>query len=155
VGLRCRNPLMHLSQLKTRAIPLICSQSGQELCRPWYIFHGIFIETPSTICFQIFKGIARVFNWRKWLGGIIHLKPTTGCQISTLIFEKKSKWARTLPSLIYFSWDIYRDPLHNFFSNINVDIWHPTVGLRCIIVPRHSMKNISKTAKFLPTLGLS
>jgi hypothetical protein len=40
-------------------------------------------------------------------------------------------------ALIYFSWDIYRDPLHNLFSNIKVDIWHPAVGLRCIISPRY------------------
>jgi hypothetical protein len=26
-------------------------------------------------------------------------------------FDVNPKWARTLPSLIYFSWDIYRDPL--------------------------------------------
>jgi hypothetical protein len=33
------------------------------------------------------------------------------------------KRARTLPSLIYFSWDIYKDPtLQNLFSNIKVDI---------------------------------
>jgi hypothetical protein len=25
-------------------------------------------------------------------------------------FDGQPKWARTLPSLIYFSWDIYRDP---------------------------------------------
>jgi hypothetical protein len=25
-------------------------------------------------------------------------------------FDLNSKWSRTLPSLIYFSWDIYRDP---------------------------------------------
>jgi hypothetical protein len=58
------------------------------------------------------------------LGGIMHLKPTAGCQISILIFEKKSlksvkdpgntfnispKWARTLPSLINFH-GIFRDP---------------------------------------------
>jgi hypothetical protein len=28
-------------------------------------------------------------------------------------FNLRSKWARTLPSLIYFSWDIYRDPPSN------------------------------------------
>jgi hypothetical protein len=49
------------------------TQRGQERCRPWYIFQGIFIETP----------------------------------------------------------------LHNLFSNIKVDIWHPAVGLRCIIQTRH------------------
>jgi hypothetical protein len=33
------------------------------------------------------------------------------------------KWSRTLPSLIYFSWDIYGDPpCIIFFSNIKVDI---------------------------------
>jgi hypothetical protein len=36
---------------------------------------------------------SRVFNWRNCLGGIMHLKPTAGCQISTLIFEKKL-WRR-------------------------------------------------------------
>jgi hypothetical protein len=36
-----------------------------------------------------------------------------------------------------FLWDIYRDPLHNFFSNIKIDISHPAVGLRCIFPPRH------------------
>jgi hypothetical protein len=30
------------------------AKSGQELCRSWYIFYGIFIEIPSsTIFFQI------------------------------------------------------------------------------------------------------
>jgi hypothetical protein len=52
-------------------------------------------------------------------------------------FNLNPKWARTLLSLIYFSWDIYRDPLHNFISNIKVDISHPAVGLRSIIPPRH------------------
>jgi hypothetical protein len=45
-------------------------------------------------------------------------------------FNINSKWERTLPSLIYFSWDIYRDPLrwdnapqaHSRVSNINFDI---------------------------------
>ena len=39
--------------------------------------------------FGYVKGIARVFNWLKCLGGIMHLKPTAGYQMSTLIFEKK------------------------------------------------------------------
>jgi hypothetical protein len=26
-------------------------------------------------------------------------------------FDINHKWSRTLPSIIYFSWDIYRDPL--------------------------------------------
>ena len=53
-------------------------------------------------------------------------------------FYWHSKWARTLPSLIYFSWNIYRDPPSiKKNSNIKVDIWHPTVGLRCRNPPRH------------------
>jgi hypothetical protein len=38
-------------------------------------------------------------------------------------FDLNSKWARTLPSLIYFSSDIHRDPLpQKTISNIKVDI---------------------------------
>jgi hypothetical protein len=38
-------------------------------------------------------------------------------------FDINSKWSRTLPSLIYFSWDIYRGPPSiKHFSNIKVDI---------------------------------
>ena len=61
------------------------------------------------------KGIARIFNWLKCLGGIMHLTPTAECQISTLIFEKK--------------------------------MWRG-VGLY-----KYPMTNISRTAKFLPTLA--
>jgi hypothetical protein len=35
------------------------------------------------------EGIGRTFNRLKCLGGIMHLKPTAGYQISTLIFENK------------------------------------------------------------------
>jgi hypothetical protein len=45
----------------------------------------------------------------------MHLKPTTGCQISTLIFENK-----IVEGVLY----------------------------------KYPMKNISRTAKFLPTWGL-
>jgi hypothetical protein len=33
------------------------------------------------------KGIVWTFTWLRCLGGCPHLKPTVGCQISTLIFE--------------------------------------------------------------------
>ena len=64
------------------------------------------------LAFEQVNGIARVFNWLKCLGGIMHLKPTAGCQISILIFEK-----------ILWRGGFYK----------------------------YSMKNISRTAKFLPT----
>ena len=62
------------------------------------------------------KGIARAFNKFKYLGGFLHLKPTVGCQISTLIFEKK-----IMEGCLY----------------------------------KYSMKNILRTAKFLPTWGFN
>jgi hypothetical protein len=65
MGLRCIIPSRHLSQLKTRAVPFNVSPKWERTL------------------------IARVFNWLKCLGGIMHLKHTAGCQISTLIFEKK------------------------------------------------------------------
>jgi hypothetical protein len=46
VGWRCIILPMHLCQLKAREIPLTYAPSGQELCRPLVIFHGIFIEIP-------------------------------------------------------------------------------------------------------------
>ena len=64
--------------------------------------------------FGYVKGIARIFNWLKCLGGIMHLKPTAECQISILIFEKK----------------LWRGGLY-----------------------KYPIKNISRTAKFLPTFG--
>jgi hypothetical protein len=54
-------------------------------------------------------------------------KPTHALQSvygSGNTFDINPKWARTLPSLIYFSWDIYRDPpLHTkkFISKLIFD----------------------------------
>jgi hypothetical protein len=54
------------------------------------------------------------------------------------VFDLNPKWTRTLPSLIYFLWDIYRGhPSTKNISNIKVDIWHPVVGLRCWNPHRH------------------
>ena len=38
----------------------------------------------------LIKCIAEGFNWFKFMGGFLHLKPTAGCQITTLIIEKKN-----------------------------------------------------------------
>ena len=57
------------------------------------------------------------------------------------IFDINSKWTRTLPSLIYCSWDIYRDPLHNYFfkyqswyltSCCGLEVQKPTLALKSI-----------------------
>jgi hypothetical protein len=37
-------------------------------------------------------------------------------------FDLNPRWARTLPSLIYFSWDIYRDPLSTKKQNSNIKV---------------------------------
>jgi hypothetical protein len=39
-------------------------------------------------------------------------------------FDWNPKWARTLLSLIYFSWDIYRDPFHK--QNFKYQSWYLT-----------------------------
>jgi hypothetical protein len=53
VGLRCIIPPRHLNQLKTRAIPLISTPSGKELCRLSYIFsrdmHRLYISHEKYI----------------------------------------------------------------------------------------------------------
>jgi hypothetical protein len=104
----------------------------------------------------------------------MHLKPTAGCEISILIFEKKmpgntfnlAKGGQELCRPWYiFHGILIETPLHNLFSNIrwdnapqahskvsniNFDIWKQIVegGLY-----EYPMKNISRTAKFLPTFG--
>jgi hypothetical protein len=108
VGLRCRNPPRHLSQLKARKISLIEAPNGQELCRPYYIFHGIFIETPLHIF---------VFKYQTW-----YLTPYCGFEVQKLTqalqsvkglgytFDLNPKWERTMPSFDILSWVIYRVP---------------------------------------------
>ena len=123
MGLRCRNPPRHLSQLKARKIPLIETPSGQELCRPQYNVHGIFIETPLH---------KKYFKYQSW-----YLTPYCGLEVQKLTQPLKSvkgpentidwntKWTRTLPSFDIFAWVIYRNPQ---YPNIKVvfgdSSWH-------------------------------
>jgi hypothetical protein len=84
-------------------------------------------------------------NFVLWRGGGLYKYHGTSLHIQVdiwhpalgNIFDWKPKWARTLSSLIYASWDIYRDPHPSTKqnSNIKVDI-------------------ILRTAKFLTTWGL-
>ena len=92
-----------------------------------YIFHGIFIETPLH---------KRKFKYQSW-----YLTPCFGLEMQNPIqalqsvkgpvstFDWNPKLARTLPSLIYFSWDIYRDPLHK--AKFKYQSWYltPCCGL--------------------------
>ena len=58
---------------------------GNPMHIPWKITEGRQSSLPLGVYVE---GIARAFNWLKCLGGIIHLKPTAGCQISTLNWGK-------------------------------------------------------------------
>jgi hypothetical protein len=56
------------------------------------LWRGVSINIPWNNILRTAKFLptwifARVFNWLNFLGGFLHLKPKTGCQISTLIFD--------------------------------------------------------------------
>ena len=98
--LRCRNQSRHLSQLKSRAIPLTMGKKYAVL----NIFSwDINIDHPSHEKYQISKLIFDTLLWA--CGAETH--PVKGLGNT---FDLSSKWERTLPSLIYCSWDIYRNP---------------------------------------------
>jgi hypothetical protein len=60
-------------------------------------------------------------------------------------FDWNPKWAKTLPSLIYLSWDINRDPLHK--QKIKYQCWYltPCCGLE-VQKPTHALKSVKGLA---------
>jgi hypothetical protein len=78
VGLRCMTPPRHFSQLKTRAISLIETPVGKN-----FAVRDIFFMGYSSWGFN-------QRYWLKCLSGFLHLKPTAGCQMSTLLFKEKN-----------------------------------------------------------------
>ena len=113
-------------------------------------------------------------NWLKCLGGILHLKPTAGCQISTLLFgfvlgilcishEKMTKNSKVL-SHLRFNSRVLPEPLtdigawvafctfqaHSRLSNIYFDICIFFLGETLYI----SHENFQQTTKFCPSWGL-
>jgi hypothetical protein len=66
-----------------------CNSSPQQGV---FLFVGGPYKYPNKLAngrqtsFPLGIEIKGIFNWLKCLGWILHLKPTTGCQISTLIF---------------------------------------------------------------------
>jgi hypothetical protein len=86
MALRCIIPPRHLSQLNTWVKPLII----------------------STLIFEkkIVEGYLYKYHM-KYISRTAKFLPT---------WRLIPKWARTLLSLIYFSWDIYGDLLHIFFQ---------------------------------------
>ena len=136
-----------------------------------YPIKNISRTTKFLPTFGQVKGIARVFNWRKCLGGIMHLTPTPGFQNinfdiwKTIVegglykypIKNISRTAKFFPTFgqvkgiaRVFNWlkclcGIMHLKPTGRVSNINSDIWKKIVegGLY-----KYPMKNISRTAKF-------
>ena len=142
----------------------------------WKIYQGR--QSSCSIGIPI-KGVAIVINWLKCLGGIMHLKPTAGCQISTLVFEEKL-WSGRVS--INIQWKIYQEresscsigiPIKSVAIVINwlkclggIMYLKPTAGCQISTLIfedklwseglyKYLMKNKSRTAKFLPTWNFS
>jgi hypothetical protein len=54
-GLEVHYPTYALKSVKDPGNTFNLAKGGQELCRPWYIFYGIFIETPLHNMFSNIK----------------------------------------------------------------------------------------------------
>ena len=72
---------------------------GVTINNPWKNIEGRQSSCPLGVSIN---GIFRAFNWLKWLGEFLHLKPTVGCQISTLIFE-----------IFFMEGGLYEYPMNN------------------------------------------
>jgi hypothetical protein len=126
--------------------------------------------------------LIRAFNWLKCMSGYLHLKPTVGCQISTLIFEfcfvegglYEYPWKINLGRQSSFPLEVSIKGIGGAFnwlkflgaskkknSNIKVNIWHPAVGLRCrnplrhfsqLKCPENTFELNPKWARYLPSL---
>ena len=80
----------HLTHLS--ALVVFCTSTSQQGVKYqldiW--ISGEFYEYSRKNCQRREKFMT--FNWYKFLGGILHFKPTAGCQISTLIFGLGDLW---------------------------------------------------------------
>ena len=133
LGRRCRNPPRKLSQLKTRAN----LQVGKNFAVRNIFFHGIFIETSLHNLISNFK-----FDiWHNSVG-LRCRNPTQSLKSIKdpgNIFDLHCKWTGTSPSLIYFSWDIYRDPPPStiFFFKYQSWYWTTCFGFEVKKPPSH------------------
>jgi len=127
------------------------------------------------------KGIVRAFNWRKCLCGFLHLKPTAGRQISTLILEmffceregrslliSHDKYIKNGKVLTHsgFKSKVLPGPLTDLSALVGFWTSSPQQGVKYHLsylrfrfveggLYKYPMKNILRTAKFLPTWNLS
>jgi hypothetical protein len=136
VGLRCRNPPRHFS-FQSKVLFWLLSD--------WSAWVGFCTSSPQQgVKYQLWYLNFLLWRGSLWIShenyikeskvycGLEVQKPTQALQSvkgqdNTLDWHPK--WTRTLPSLIYFSYDINRDPHSKKISNIKFDIWHPAVGI--------------------------
>ena len=134
VGLMCFIPPRHLSQLKSRVIPLTYFKWVRTLPSLTYFLWNISRDPPLQF----------VFKYHSW-----YLTPCCGLEVhySTLALKSvkdpgitfnlvKSGQKLCRPWYIFHGIFI-ETPFHNLFSNIKIDIWHLAEGLWCIIPSRH------------------
>jgi hypothetical protein len=122
----------------------------------------------------LFKDICRAFIWLKCLGVFLHLKPTSGCQTSTLIFDLfvlegvsiNIPWNINLGRQSFYPLGVSINGIGGTFD------WQkylggflhvkPTAGCQISTLIfdffcfggglyKYSMKNILRTANFLPS----
>jgi hypothetical protein len=141
---------------------------GGAIQIPWIITEGRQSSLPLGV---YVKGIARDCNWLKCLGGIMHLKPTAECQISTLIFGFRGRPYRypmkfteerqsSLPLAVYvkdiagaFNWLKCLGGIMHLKPTGGCQISTLIFGFRRRAC-RYPMKNYRRTAKFFATWGL-
>ena len=158
VAFKGRNPATHFNQLKARLIALIEIPIGQELCCPWYLFHRIVIEIPSTKKIKY-----QSWNLTPHCGLEVH-KPTqalTSVKGRDNIFEWNPKWARTSPPWYIFYGIFIEIPLHNFFFKYQswyltpccgLEVRKPTQALKSVKDPGNILDWNPKWARTLPSL---
>jgi hypothetical protein len=128
---------------------------------------------PSLICFSwdIYRdppSIIFFFKYQSWYltpyCGLEVQKPTQALQSvkgPSNTFDLSSKWLRTLPSLIYFSWNIYWDP--SSIKKIKYQSWYltpccglevqkPTQALKSVKDPGNTFDLNPKWSRTLPSL---
>jgi hypothetical protein len=152
--LKCLGGFLHLKP--TVGCPIIFFFKYQS----WYLtpYCGLEVQKPTQALKSV-KGPVNTFDWNP-------------------------KWSRTLPSLIYFSWNIHKKILKYqswyLTTYCGLEVQKPTQALQSvnglaytfdlnpthsklsninfdiwICVYKHSMKNILSTAKFLPIWGFN
>jgi hypothetical protein len=152
-----RKPTQAFKSVKDLGNIFNLNPKWQELCRPWYIFHEIFIETPPPSTKQ--NSNIKVDIWHPTVGlrcrnPTRHLSPLKAQEIHLIDWWRQSSW----PHVVYvkgiaraFNWlkclggFLHRKPTVGCqISTLIFDffLWRGSLY-------KYSMKNILRTTKFL------